>query len=196
MATIINPLTGRRIMIGKSTHRKVIKLQNSIAELRSLANKQLLDTREKKEQAKKTLLRLDVADLLRNAKKQLAVTRERKTKAKDKILKMDIADLLRDAKKHISRVNAKKDETERFLRKNDEFETKILMVPHINNRAFKHAMVTYIIKPIESNKYNYEQFINDMKYNAKKALTKEIIKRRLNLRYSLTFIILPIQSKN
>ena len=76
--TLINPLTGRRITIGKSTHRKVIKLQNSIAELRSLANKQLLDTREKKEQAKKTLLRLDVADLLRNAKKQLAVTREKK----------------------------------------------------------------------------------------------------------------------
>ena len=50
----------------------------------------------------------------------------------------------------------RKDETERFLRKNDEFETKILMVPLQNNRAFKHAMVTYIIKPIESNKYNYE----------------------------------------
>ena len=49
MATIINPLTGRRITIGKTTHRKVIKLQNSIAELRTLANKQLLDTREKKE---------------------------------------------------------------------------------------------------------------------------------------------------
>ena len=52
------------------------------------------------------------------------------------------------------------------------------MVPLQNNRAFKHAMVTYIIKPIESNKYNYEQFINDMKYNAKKSLTREIIKRR------------------
>ena len=108
MATIINPLTGRRITIGKTTHRKVIKLQNSIAELRTLANKQLLDTREKKEKAKKTLLKLDVADLLRNAKKQLAVTREKKNKAKDKILKMDIDDLLRNAKKHISRVNAKK----------------------------------------------------------------------------------------
>ena len=176
--TIINPLTGRRITIGKTTYRKVIKLQNSIAELRTLANKQLLDTREKKEKAKKTLLKLDVADLLRNARKQLAVTREKKNKAKDKILKMDIDDLLRNAKKHISRVNAKKDETERFLRKNDEFETKILMVPLQNNRAFKHAMVTYIIKPIESNKYNYEQFINDMKYNAKKALTKEIMKKR------------------
>ena len=86
---------------------------------------------------------------------------------------MDIADLLRDAKKHISRVNAKKDETEKFLRKNDEFETKILMIPRINNRAFKHALVTYIIKLIESNKYNYEQFINDMKYDAKKGLSKK-----------------------
>ena len=52
------------------------------------------------------------------------------------------------------------------------------MVPLQNNRAFKHALVTYIIKPIESNKYNYEQFINDMKYNSKKALTKEIMKQR------------------
>ena len=55
--TIINPLTGRRITIGKSTHRKVIKLQNSIAELRSLANKQLLDTREKKGTSKENIIK-------------------------------------------------------------------------------------------------------------------------------------------
>ena len=38
---------------------------------------------------------------------------------------MDIDDLIRNAKKHISRVNAKKDETQKFERKNDEYETKM-----------------------------------------------------------------------
>ena len=53
-------------------------------------------------------------------------------------------------------------------------ETKILMVPRVNNVAFKHAMRTYIIKPIESNKFNYEQFITDIVYNANIALSKHI----------------------
>ena len=87
MATTTNPLTGRRITIGKATHRNVIKLQNSITELKRLADKQLSETREKKEQAKKTLSKIDIKDLVRNAKKQLSVTREKKNKAKDKILK-------------------------------------------------------------------------------------------------------------
>ena len=60
------------------------------------------------------------------------------------------------------------------------------MVPRINNYAFKHALVSYVIKPIESNKYNYEQFINDMKYNANKALLKEIrIKRGIRAQFTI-----------
>ena len=72
------------------------------------------------------------------------------------------------------------------MKKHDQFETKILMVPRVNNVAFKRALKTYIIKPIESNKYNYEQFINDIKYNATNALKKELkIKRGIRAQFTL-----------
>ena len=70
------------------------------------------------------------------------------------------------------------------MKKHDEFETKFLMVPRVNNVAFKRAMRTYIIKPIESNKFNYEQFITDIVYNANIALSTEIrIRLGSNLHY-------------
>ena len=68
----------------------------------------------------------------------------------------------------------KKQAAQDIIKKHDQFETKILMVPRVNNVAFKHATRTYIIKPIESNKFNYEQFITDIVYNANIALSKEI----------------------
>ena len=37
-------------------------------------------------------------------------------------------------------------------------EPKLNMVPLLNNVAFKHALETFIVNPLESNKYNYERF--------------------------------------
>ena len=38
--TFINPLTGRRIAIGKATYKKVMKLKDNVEELKKIANKQ------------------------------------------------------------------------------------------------------------------------------------------------------------
>ena len=47
-------------------------------------------------------------------------------------------------------------------------------------------MRTYIIKPIESNKFNYEQFITDIAYNANIALSKQIrIRRGIRAQFTL-----------
>ena len=49
--TIINPLSGRRIKVGKATYRKVMKLKSNIDELhhRSLGNKRQVLVRNRTE---------------------------------------------------------------------------------------------------------------------------------------------------
>jgi hypothetical protein len=60
------------------------------------------------------------------------------------------------------------------------------MSPMVNNVSFKHALKTYIIKPAESNKENYEKFINDMAFSAKNAMTKELkIKNGIRAQFTL-----------
>ena len=214
--TIINPLSGRRIKIGKATFRKVMKLKDdveelqkrskeqkqdinkkqnkareyllqlNIDELRRDVKKQLKISREKNKEAKKKLLSLNIEELQKDVQKKLSETSERNKEAKKTLLKLDIADLKRLAKKQLMQTSAKNQATQDIIKKHDVFETKILMVPRVNNVAFKRAMRTYIIKPIESNKYNYEQFINDIKYNTTNALKKELkIKRGIRAQFTL-----------
>ena len=186
MSTIINPLTGRVIKVGKVTYRKVMKLKSNINDLLQVTKKQDSQKREIKKKELERLAKVDIADLLYSSKKHDKQKREEKKKVQDRLAKIDITDLLYTARKHVSGVNAKKSDIQKFMKKNDEFETKILMVPRINNYAFKHALVSYVIKPIESNKYNYEQFIIDMKYNANKALLKEIrLKRGIRAQFTI-----------
>ena len=46
--------------------------------------------------------------------------------------------------------------------------------------------MTYTIEPIESNKFNYEKFINDMTYNTNVGLTKQIrIKHGIRAQFTL-----------
>ena len=94
-------------------------------------------------------------------------------------------------------ISAKKKETQDIIKKHDEFETKIVMDPRVNNVALKHALMTYIIKPIESNKFNYEKFINDMAYNANIGLTKQIrIKHGIRAQFTLLAIYLQMKNRS
>ena len=204
--TIINPLTGRRIAIGKATYKKVMKLRDNISSFQQTAIKQTQDIKKKQNKAREYLLKLNLQELQRDIKKQQKETKaknkeaieyllelnrqelerdvskqqtkERNEETQQTLLKLNIQELKRLAKKQLLQNIAKKQATQDVIKKHDEFETKILMVPRVNNVAFKRALKTYIMKPIESNKYNYEQFINDIKYNATNALKKELKKKR------------------
>ena len=100
-----------------------------------------------------------------------------KKKKEQAVLKLDIQKLKQLAKQQLLQNIARKQAREERIKKHDEFETKILMVPQENNKIF-HALETYKIKPIESNQYNYEQFLNDMNYNVKQLLTKRLKKQK------------------
>ena len=50
--TFVNPLTGRRIAIGKATYKKVMKLKDNVEELKKIANKQARHIYKKNKKAK------------------------------------------------------------------------------------------------------------------------------------------------
>ena len=102
-------------------------------------------------------------------------TEKKNKEAEQAVLKLGIQKLKSLAKQQLLQNIARKQAREERIKKHDEFETKILMVPQENNRVF-HALETYKIKPIESNQYNYEQFLNDINYNVKQLLTKRLKK--------------------
>ena len=212
---IINPLTKRRIAIGKATYNRVMKLRDNVSALQQTARKQTQDINKKHNKAREYLLKLNLRELQRDVKKQQKETKAKNKKAIDHLLELNYQELKRDvekqqqkekkneeaqqavlklniqelkslAKKQLLQTIAKKQATQDIIKKHDEFETKILMVPRVNNVAFKHAMRTYIIKPIESNKFNYEQFITDIVYNANIALSKEIrIRHGIRVQFTL-----------
>ena len=199
---IRNPLTGRMIIVGKSTYKRVMKLRDNISSFQQTAMKQTQDIKKKQNKAREYLLKLNLQELQRDVKKQQKETKEKNKKAIDHLLELNYQELKRDvekqqqkekkkdeaqqavlklglqelkslAKQQLLQNIAKKQAREERIKKHDEFETKILMVPQENNKIF-HALKTYKIKPIDSNQYNYEQFLNDINYNANKLLTKEL----------------------
>ena len=106
MSTIINPLTGRVIKVGKVTYRKVMKLKSNINDLLQVTKKQDSQKREIKKKELERLAKVDIADLLYSSKKHDKQKREEKKKIQDRLAKVDITDLLYTARKHISDVNA------------------------------------------------------------------------------------------
>ena len=199
---IRNPLTGRLITVGKPTFKRVMKLRDNVSELQQDTKKLIQDTKKTQDKAREYLLKLNLQELQRDVKKQQKETKEKNKKAIDHLLELNYQELKRDvekqqqkekkkeeaqqavlklniqelknlAKKQLLQTTAREIAREERIKKHDEFETKILMVPQENNKIF-HALKTYKIKPIDSNKYNYEQFLNDINYNANKLLTKEL----------------------
>ena len=144
----------------------------NLQELQRDVKKQQKETKEKNKEAVEYLLELNRQELERDKEQE---TEKKNKEAQQTLLKLNIQELKRLAKKQLLQNIAKKQAREERIKKHDEFETKILMVPQENNKIF-HALETYKIKPIESNQYNYEQFLNDMNYNVKQLLTKRLKK--------------------
>ena len=53
--TIINPLSGRRIKIGKATFRKVMKLKDNLEEMQKISKKQTQSNNKKQNKAREYL---------------------------------------------------------------------------------------------------------------------------------------------
>jgi hypothetical protein len=66
-------------------------------------------------------------------------------------------------------------------------EPKLNMVVLQNNKAFRHILETYIISPIESNLYNYEKFLDDIKYRVQDLLEQQLMIKK-GLRIQFTFL--------
>ena len=58
--TIINPLSGRRIKVGKATYRKVMKLKSNIDKLHQISRNQTTSFSKKQNKAKEYLLKLNI----------------------------------------------------------------------------------------------------------------------------------------
>ena len=199
---IRNPLTGRMIIVGKSTYKRVMKLRDNVSVFQQTARTQAQDINKKQNKAREYLLKLNLQELQRDVKKQQKETKEKNKEAVEYLLELNRQELERDKEQDTEKKNkeaqqallklgiqklkslakqqllqniARKQAREERIKKHDEFETKILMVPQENNKIF-HALETYKIKPIESNQYNYEQFLNDINYNVKQLLTKMLKK--------------------
>ena len=144
-------------------------------------NKKKLKKRIKK-QSSIYLLELNRQELERDKQPD---TEKKNKEAQQTLLKLDIQKLKSLAKQQLLQNIARKQAREERIKKHDEFETKILMVPQVNNSIF-HALKTYKIKPIDSNQYNYEQILNDTNYNANKLLTKELkLKKGIRAQFML-----------
>ena len=74
--TIINPLTGRRITIGKATFKRVMKLRDNVSTLQQNTKKLLQDLKKKQNKAREYLLKLNLQELQRDVKKQQKATQE------------------------------------------------------------------------------------------------------------------------
>ena len=60
------------------------------------------------------------------------------------------------------------------------------MIPLVNNVTFKRALETFIIKPLESNRFNPEKFIKDIYYRAFELLSKQLkAKRGMRIQFTL-----------
>ena len=55
---------------------------------------------------------------------------------------------------------------------------KLNMIPMVNNVLFRGAMETFVIKPLDANRYNYESFLDDIKYRVYDLLEKQLSKKR------------------
>ena len=76
--------------------------------------------------------------------------------------KLNVHELVRLVKKQLQKTKEIKKQRNKITKNFNELDPKILMIPLVNNVAFKRALEAFIIKPLESNKFNYEKFMKDM----------------------------------
>ena len=160
--TVINPLTGRKIRIGARTYKKVVKLSKGIQDLKSLVKQQLQKTADHKKHIKTIVLKNDIRELQRDVAKQKEKTKIKQTNDKNRMTKLNVHELIGLVRKQLQKTKEIKKQRNKITKTFNELDPKILMIPLVNNVAFKRALETFIIKPLESNKFNYEKFIIDV----------------------------------
>ena len=101
--TIINPLTGRRITIGKATYKKVMKLRDNISSFQQTAIKQTQDIKKKQNKAREYLLKLNLQELQRDVKKQQKDTKAKNKEAIEYLLELNRQELEKDVSKQQSK---------------------------------------------------------------------------------------------
>ena len=83
-------------------------------------------------------------------------------------------------------MNKKLDQSKQIYQETINDEPKLNMIPLLNNVAFRGTLETYVIKALDSNKYNYEKFLDDLKYRAIDLLEKQLVsKRGLRVQFTL-----------
>ena len=92
--TIINPLTKRRIAIGKATYKKVMKLRDNVLALQQqTTGEQIQDLKKKREKSREYLLKLNLRELQRAVKEKQKETKEKNKKAIDHLLELNHQEL-------------------------------------------------------------------------------------------------------
>ena len=184
--TIRNPLTGRMIKKDGRTFKKVNKLKHSILDFQAIVKQQLQKSNVHKKHIQTIILKNDVKELQRDVVKQKEKTKKKQKKAKNLMTKLNVNELIRLVKKQLQKSNETKKQRQTLTEKITELDPKILMIPLVNNVAFKRALETFIIKPLESNKFNFEKFIKDIYYKAFELLSKQLkTKRGMRVQFTL-----------
>ena len=96
---IINPLTKRRIAIGKATYNRVMKLRDNVSAFQQTAMKQTQDINKKQNKAREYLLKLNLQELKRDVKKQPKETKAKNKEAIEYLLELNRQELERHVSK-------------------------------------------------------------------------------------------------
>ena len=115
---IRNPLTGRMIIVGKSTVKRVMKLRDNVSVFQQTARTQAQDLKKKQNKAREYLLRLNLQELQRDVKKQQKETKEKNKKAIDHLLELNYQELKRDVEKQQQKEKKKEEAQKAVLKLN------------------------------------------------------------------------------
>ena len=96
---IRNPLTGRMIIVGKSTYKRVMQLRDDVSTLQETTKKQIQDTKKTQDKAREYLLKLNLQELQRDVKKQQKETKAKGKEAIEYLLELNRQELERDVAK-------------------------------------------------------------------------------------------------
>ena len=86
---IRNPLTGRMIIVGKPTYKRVMKLRDNVSVFQQTARTQAQDLKKKQNKAREYLLKLNLQELQRDVKKQQKETKEKNKEAVEYLLELN-----------------------------------------------------------------------------------------------------------
>ena len=114
---IINPLTKRRIAIGKSTYKRVMKLRDNVSALQQqTTGEQIQDLKKKREKSREYLLKLNLRELQRAVKEKQKETKEKNKKAIDHLLELNHQELKRDVEKQQQKEKNKEEAQQALLK--------------------------------------------------------------------------------